>query len=189
MWRYAFSVGECRQAREEQACQQNRQAENTAQHDPRFRLQLSIDGPSKHTFVPKYTGDWSRILQNGAQFDPQPAINPNRLPAPGVGRTARNVNSYRNYTHKDVDRMRFVTRGRELGFSLDEIRSLLRLAADSTLSCAEADQVARRHPVEVRARIAGGIHATASLAACSRRVRWVVPALSPRCAWSSDSLR
>jgi MerR family mercuric resistance operon transcriptional regulator len=93
-------------------------------------------------------------LQNGAQFDPQPAINPNRLPAPGVGRTARNVNSYRNYTHKDVDRMRFVTRGRELGFSLDEIRSLLRLAADSTLSCAEADQVARRHLVEVRARIA-----------------------------------
>jgi MerR family transcriptional regulator, mercuric resistance operon regulatory protein len=66
----------------------------------------------------------------------------------------RSANRYRDYTRKDVDRMRFVTRGRELGFSLDEIRSLLRLAADSTLSCAEADQVARRHLVEVRARIA-----------------------------------
>jgi len=44
-----------------------------------FKRQLSIDGPLKHTFVHKYTGDLSRILQNGAQFEPQPAINPDRL--------------------------------------------------------------------------------------------------------------
>ncbi len=69
-------------------------------------------------------------------------------------RTARAENGYRDYTAEDVDRMRFVTRGRDLGFSLDDIRSLLRLTADSKLSCAEADQVARRHLADVKTRIA-----------------------------------
>jgi hypothetical protein len=88
MRRYAFSVGECRQAREEQACQQNRQAENTTQHDPRFTFQLSIDGPLKHTFVHEYTGDWSQILQNGAQFDHNER-SPPILPAPGIAGFSR----------------------------------------------------------------------------------------------------
>ena len=33
--------------------------------------------------------------------------------------------SYRDYGPSDVDRLRFVRRGRELGFSLDEIGTLL----------------------------------------------------------------
>jgi MerR family mercuric resistance operon transcriptional regulator len=69
-------------------------------------------------------------------------------------KTVRAGNGYRDYTREDVNRMRFVTRGRELGFSLDEIRSLLRLEADSTVSCAEACQMAQQHLVSVRARIA-----------------------------------
>jgi MerR family mercuric resistance operon transcriptional regulator len=69
-------------------------------------------------------------------------------------RTVRTINGYRDYTAEDVDRMRFVTRGRDLGFSLDDIRSLLRLKANSRLSCAEADRVARQHLADVRARIA-----------------------------------
>ena len=69
-------------------------------------------------------------------------------------RTVRAKNGYRDYTAEDVRRMRFVTRGRDLGFSLDDIRSLLRLTANSRLSCAEADRVARRHLADVRERIA-----------------------------------
>ncbi len=69
-------------------------------------------------------------------------------------RTDRRDNGYRDYTPEDVDKLRFVTRGRELGFSLDDIRSLLRLAGNSRMSCAEADRVARRHLVDVRLRIA-----------------------------------
>jgi MerR family mercuric resistance operon transcriptional regulator len=69
-------------------------------------------------------------------------------------RTVRTHNGYRDYNPKDVDRIRFVTRGRELGFSLDDIRSLLRLTTNSKLSCAEADRLARRHLADVRARIA-----------------------------------
>ena len=69
-------------------------------------------------------------------------------------RTVRTDNGYRDYTAKDVDKLRFVTRGRELGFSLDDIRSLLRLAGNSRMSCAEADRVARQHLADVRLRIA-----------------------------------
>jgi MerR family mercuric resistance operon transcriptional regulator len=69
-------------------------------------------------------------------------------------RTVRTNNGYRDYTAEDVDRMRFVIRGRDLGFSLDDIRSLLRLTANSRLSCVEADRVARQHLADVRARIA-----------------------------------
>lgn len=49
--------------------------------------------------------------------------------------------------------MRFITRGRELGLSLDEIRSLSGLADDPTLSCRELDQLARHHPVDVQQRM------------------------------------
>ncbi len=38
---------------------------------------------------------------------------------------ARSVSGYREYLPEEVDRLRFITRGRELGFSLEEIRSLL----------------------------------------------------------------
>lgn len=69
-------------------------------------------------------------------------------------KTARAGNGYREYGTADVDRLRFITRGRELGFSLDEIRSLLRLAANADLSCADADQLARQHLRDVQARIA-----------------------------------
>lgn len=69
-------------------------------------------------------------------------------------RSVRTDNGYRDYTAKDVDKLRFVTRGRELGFSLDDIRSLLRLAENSRMSCVEADRVARQHLAVVRVRIA-----------------------------------
>ena len=44
------------------------------------------------------------------------------MPAP-----ARTASGYREYSPTEVDRLRFISRGRELGFSLEEIRSLLSL--------------------------------------------------------------
>lgn len=61
---------------------------------------------------------------------------------------------YRSYEHTDVERLRFITRGRDLGFSLEEIRSLLRLAQDPDLSCGEVDQLARKHLGDIQARLA-----------------------------------
>lgn len=66
---------------------------------------------------------------------------------------ARTPSRYRQYGEADVERLRFVTRGRELGFGLDEIRSLLRLSQDPTMSCGEVDQIARQHLNDIRSRI------------------------------------
>lgn len=71
------------------------------------------------------------------------------LPAP-----ARASNGYRAYAGTDVERLRFVARGRDLGFALDEIRSLLQLAGRDDLSCTEVDRVAQAHLSDVRTRIA-----------------------------------
>lgn len=70
------------------------------------------------------------------------------LPAP-----ARTANGYREYTPVEVDRLRFISRGRELGFSLDEIRSLLSLDDDPTMSCSDVDVIARQHLADIRDRI------------------------------------
>jgi MerR family transcriptional regulator, mercuric resistance operon regulatory protein len=69
-------------------------------------------------------------------------------------RPKRTGSGYRTYAEGDVDRLRFIAHGRALGFSLDEIRSLLGLAEDATLSCADVDRLARTHLGEIRERIA-----------------------------------
>ena len=67
-------------------------------------------------------------------------------------RPARTASGYRAYGVNDAERIRFITRGRDLGFSLDEIRSLMRLADDPALSCEQVDQLARHHLAEIKAR-------------------------------------
>lgn len=66
----------------------------------------------------------------------------------------RTSSGYRAYRQTDVDRLRFISRGRELGFSLEEIRSLLRLNDDLSMSCCDVDAIARTHLTDVRGRIA-----------------------------------
>jgi len=68
-------------------------------------------------------------------------------------RPARTAGGYRDYRPDEVDRLRFITRGRELGFSLEEIRSLLALADDPKLSCRDVDQLARHHLADIQNRV------------------------------------
>lgn len=70
------------------------------------------------------------------------------LPAP-----PRTAGGYRDYRPADADRLRFISRGRELGFSLEEIRSLLGLAEDDGLSCQDVDRLARGHLLDIRNRL------------------------------------
>lgn len=65
----------------------------------------------------------------------------------------RNASGYRNYRDEDIARLQFISRGRDLGFSIEEIRSLLRLSEEVALSCAEVDKIARRHLNAVRSKI------------------------------------
>jgi MerR family mercuric resistance operon transcriptional regulator len=68
-------------------------------------------------------------------------------------RPARTAGNYRSYSEEEVQRVRFITRGRALGFSLEEVRSLLALACDESLACSEVDRVARHHLGEIRMRV------------------------------------
>ena len=70
------------------------------------------------------------------------------LPAPA--RRGR----YRSYGSEDVNRLTFVRRARELGFTLGEVRALLSLAAGGQGACAEARGIAAAHLAGVQAKIA-----------------------------------
>jgi MerR family mercuric resistance operon transcriptional regulator len=61
---------------------------------------------------------------------------------------------YRSYGPEDVGRLGFVRRARALGFTLDEVRALLALAAGGQASCADARDLAAAHLRDVRTRIA-----------------------------------
>jgi MerR family mercuric resistance operon transcriptional regulator len=62
---------------------------------------------------------------------------------------------FRRYDDADVGRLRFIRRARQLGFTLDEVRTLLRLAADDGEGVrAEARSLAAAHVADIRAKVA-----------------------------------
>jgi MerR family mercuric resistance operon transcriptional regulator len=68
--------------------------------------------------------------------------------------TARSAGGYRLYGPEHVKRLRFVRRSRELGFSLDEIRGLLRLVDGHAFTCAEMHALMAAHIKDIRRKIA-----------------------------------
>ena len=62
---------------------------------------------------------------------------------------------YRCYGTTDIARLVFVRRARALGFTLDEVRALIKLSgADGRSACGEVRQLAVSHLGEVKAKIA-----------------------------------
>ena len=66
----------------------------------------------------------------------------------------RTEGQQRRYRSADLDRLKFVRHARELGFSLDAVRALLRLSNHVDEPCHQADQIAAEQLAEVRSRIA-----------------------------------
>lgn len=62
------------------------------------------------------------------------------LPAPN--RTAGN---YRSYAAEHLQRLGFIRRARELGFTIEDVRELLKLAAHGETPCEEVDQLVARY--------------------------------------------
>src|SRR5262245_28185535 len=66
----------------------------------------------------------------------------------------RTQGRHRAYDERHAQRLSFIRRSRELGFSLDDIRTLLQLADCGTSACGAAKDVTLRHLVDVRGKIA-----------------------------------
>jgi MerR family mercuric resistance operon transcriptional regulator len=69
-------------------------------------------------------------------------------------RPARSSGGYRLYQPGDTDRLCFIRRARDLGFSLDEVRRLLGLADEKSRSCRRVHDIAAEHLTQVRVKIA-----------------------------------
>lgn len=71
------------------------------------------------------------------------------LPAP-----MRTASNYRSYGPTHLQRLTFIRRSRDLGFTIEEVRALLDLADQSERDCSEVDVIARKHLSEVERKIA-----------------------------------
>ena len=65
----------------------------------------------------------------------------------------RTANGRRVYGAHDARMLGFIRRARELGFPLEDIRTLLRLGAPGNASCGEVRDIATRHLGDIRAKI------------------------------------
>jgi MerR family transcriptional regulator, mercuric resistance operon regulatory protein len=70
------------------------------------------------------------------------------LPAPPRTESGRRI-----FGPNELRRLAFVRRSRELGFTIDEIRSLLELGAPGNASCREVRAVATSHLENIRTKI------------------------------------
>ena len=70
------------------------------------------------------------------------------LPTP-----ARTEGGRRVYGPNELRTLAFIRRARELGFSLDDIRTLLNLGAPGQASCADVREIAAHHLDHIRAKI------------------------------------
>lgn len=70
------------------------------------------------------------------------------LPEPG-----RTPAGYRQYGPEHIRRLSFIRKGRDLGFNIEAIRALLRLAEHPDNPCQDADQMASEHLAEVERKI------------------------------------
>ena len=69
--------------------------------------------------------------------------------------SARTAGRQRLYSRRDLQRLSFIRRARQVGFSLDEVRALLHLADTiGRSSCADAYRLASGHLDDVKAKIA-----------------------------------
>ena len=65
----------------------------------------------------------------------------------------RSEGGHRRYGDMDQRRLRFILRGRELGFSIDEIRSLMSMANTDNRTCGEVHALTMTHLDSVREKL------------------------------------
>lgn len=71
-----------------------------------------------------------------------------------IGAAERSSAGYRVYDYNDVETLRFVQRARSLGFSVEEVGSLLALWRDRARSSSEVKAMARHRVADIDRKIA-----------------------------------
>ncbi len=66
----------------------------------------------------------------------------------------RTESNYRAYGAGHLQRLRFIRRCRDLGFTLEQVRALLRLTEDKDHCCDEVNQLTAEHLIEINDKIA-----------------------------------
>ena len=66
----------------------------------------------------------------------------------------RSKGGHRIYSRDHLKRLNFICRSRELGFTLKQVRDLLRLVDGGSYTCAEVKALTLDHVVEVRRKVA-----------------------------------
>ena len=67
---------------------------------------------------------------------------------------ARSEGGHRLYAEAQARRLGFIRRTRQLGFTLDEVRTLLRLVDGGRYTCAQVKRITVHHLQDVRAKVA-----------------------------------
>lgn len=62
----------------------------------------------------------------------------------------RTNGNHRLYNAGHIDRLIFIRRGRELGFSIEDIRELFELSKNPDASCEKASDIAKRHLEKIK---------------------------------------
>jgi Cu(I)-responsive transcriptional regulator len=83
----------------------------------------------------------------------------------------RTAGNYRDYSAQHANRLRFTRRARDLGFSIEQIRTLLNLSDDKQQSCEEVDAIARAHLAVVTRKLADLVALRRELDALIRQCR------------------
>lgn len=66
----------------------------------------------------------------------------------------RTPGNYRAYGSNHLHRLRFIRRCRDLGFTLDQVRDLLRMSSQEDQPCAEVNRISAEHLTEIEGKIA-----------------------------------
>jgi Cu(I)-responsive transcriptional regulator len=80
----------------------------------------------------------------------------------------RTEGNYRAYRPEHVRWLRFIRRCRDLGFTLDQVRDLLRLSSEKTRACQEVDRMTKLHLSTIEEKIADLARLAAELRRISR---------------------
>ncbi|HEY1058212.1 MAG TPA: Cu(I)-responsive transcriptional regulator [Limnobacter sp.] len=70
-----------------------------------------------------------------------------------IGEANRTFSGYRQYNERDVQTLRFIRRSRDLGFSIDRIKTLLALWQDQGRKSADVKKLAQQYIAELDADI------------------------------------